>query len=211
MKNMVTFVSYKTLLYAPGLRVAAERSEVARSEVAPRLRVAWRHSHLVRSPHQVCLYLQISSLYLIRNWRYFHNGFRTVTHLDSNSKVSYCPKIGVDLFFSGDFLSAFFRLFTRTKRRTKSRISTFLADRNSPLLPQLEQCLIVGRTENHLIRTITHLNSTFLKVSYSPKFSSSSSSYRPFDFLSGTLHNEQNRVRLKNDSYLKSDFMSPSA
>eukprot|EP00116_Pleurobrachia_bachei_P006382 sb/3466644/ len=36
------------------------------------------------------------------------NGFRTVTHLDSNSKVSYCPKIGFDFLFFGDFLSAFF-------------------------------------------------------------------------------------------------------
>eukprot|EP00116_Pleurobrachia_bachei_P005824 sb/3466086/ len=56
----------------------------------------------------------------------------TVTHLDCNSKVSYCPKIGIDFLFFGDFLSAFFR-------------------------PQ-----------NH------------------PKFSSSSSSYRPFEFQSGT-------------------------
>eukprot|EP00116_Pleurobrachia_bachei_P013118 sb/3473380/ len=41
-----------------------------------------------------------------------------------------------------------------------------------------------GRTENKQIRTITHLNSRFSKVSYSPKLSSSSSSYRSLEFQS---------------------------
>eukprot|EP00116_Pleurobrachia_bachei_P015209 sb/3475471/ len=35
----------------------------------------------------------------------------TVTHLDCNSKVSYCPKIGVDFIFFGDFLSALISTF----------------------------------------------------------------------------------------------------
>eukprot|EP00116_Pleurobrachia_bachei_P016973 sb/3477235/ len=72
------------------------------------------------------------------------NGSRTVIHLDCNSKVSYCPKIGVNFLFLMTFCSLYFRLFARTKSRELS----FPAYRPKSRVPMRSE-LVSARTLTH--------------------------------------------------------------
>eukprot|EP00116_Pleurobrachia_bachei_P007454 sb/3467716/ len=93
---------------------------------------------------------------------------QTVTHLDCNSKVSYCPKIGVEFLFFDDFLGPlYYRLFAWTKRNININQPKYI---NSAEISSSHERSVIVRPESNSPKIV--LNSGADRKSPDPDYNS---------------------------------------